>query len=131
MTVKLKYFAIEDEIYHKSFHLFVDIPKEAFKNWLSEVHKQDISEDLRNRFKDAKAMMLWGYSPLYYLWIEEFNWSIKHQCVLIHEISHHVDWVLNNAGIPLDWENSEVRAYYLEYLVKKVYDKLRVFHREV
>lgn len=121
---KLKYFEIEDDIYRENFHLFVNVPRKQFKNWLIEVHGE-LSEDTIIAFDDAKAMMVWQYSPYYYLWIEEFNWSIEHQGVLIHELSHFVDKVLSNAGISIGIKNTEVRAYYLEYIFMKVYSQLK------
>lgn len=125
---KLEYFGIEDEIYGKTFHLFVNVPRKKFKNWLIKSHKQKMTRSVKNALISAKAMCIWDYHPFYYLWIEKFDWSIEHQCVLVHEISHHVDWVLSGAGIALNWNNSEVRAYYLEYLMRKCYTELKALY---
>jgi hypothetical protein len=127
MAKKVEYFAIEDEIYHKTFHLLVNVKKEKFKNWLIEVHGE-LSEATKEQFKDSKAMMVWEYAPYYYLWIEKFDWSIEDQGVLVHELSHFADYVLNNAGISIGIENTEVKSYYLEYLFKKIYNKLKSLH---
>ena len=127
---KLTYLAIDDEIYHKNFHLFVNVPKAMFKTWLLEVHeKEGMSEKLSASFEDAKAMVVWDYAPYYYVWIEEFNWTIEHQAVLVHELSHFVDFVLTNAGISIGVENSEVRAYYFEYIFTKVWTQLKPLYR--
>ncbi|MCR4331071.1 MAG: hypothetical protein NUV49_04325 [Patescibacteria group bacterium] len=127
---KITYHAIIDEIYHKDFHLFVNVPKEMFKTWLLEVHeKEGMLEDLKEKLEDAKAMVLWDYAPFYYVWIEEFNWTIKHQAVLVHELSHFVDFALSNAGISIGYNNTEVRAYYLEYIFTKVWEQLKPLYR--
>lgn len=122
---KLEYIAVIDEIYHKNFHLFVNVPKEQFINWLIEVHEQGISDDLKEKLVDAKALLTCEYAPFYYLWIENFDWSIEHQGVVIHELSHFVDFVLSNAGIKVGRKNTEVRAYYLEYIMVKVWEGLK------
>jgi hypothetical protein len=127
---KITYHAIADEIYHKNFHLFVNVPKAMFKTWLLEVHeKEGMLDDLKEKFEDAKAMVVWDYAPYYYVWIEEFNWTIEHQAVLVHELSHFVDFVLSNAGISIGRGNTEVRAYYLEYVFTKVYEQLKPLYR--
>lgn len=125
----ISYFAIEDEIYHKNFHLFVNVPRIMFKTWLLEVHeKEGMLDDLKEKLGDANGAVVWDYAPFYYVWVEKFDWSIEDQGVLVHELSHFVDFVLTNAGISIGKKNTEVRAYYLEYIFKRVYEKLKPLH---
>jgi hypothetical protein len=51
-----------------------------------------------------------------YLWIKEYRGSIEDQGVLHHEIDHFVDYAFTNVGIPTGIGNTEVRAYYGEYI---------------
>lgn len=132
MKTKTKYYEITDDIYHKNFHLLVNVPRKMFKTWLLEVHeKEGMLEDLDEKLSDAKAAVIWDYAPFYYVWIEEFNWSVEQQGVLVHELSHFVDFVLTNAGISIGHENTEVRAYYLEYIFNKVWDKLKLLYKKL
>jgi hypothetical protein len=59
---KVKYYEIEDEIYHKNFHLMVNVKKETFKNWLIEVHGK-LSKNTKKQLDDAQAMVNWEYAP--------------------------------------------------------------------
>lgn len=44
---------------------------------------------------------------------------------IVHECVHAVDFMFESVGIPCDFENTEVRAYHMGYLVEKVLQKLR------
>ena len=119
MSKKIEFFEIEDEIYHKNFHLVVNVSKKRFEKWVSKYHKDKIV------LHDSKAAVLWDYDPYYYVWLESFDWSIEDQGVMVHELNHFVDFVLSNAGISIGKKNTEVRAYYFEYIFKKVYTVLK------
>lgn len=46
---------------------------------------------------------------------------------IVHECSHVVDFVLDHHGVPLNAENTEIRAYMLERLFEDVAEHFRQF----
>ena len=125
----MKYFAIMDEIYHKNFHLIINESEDDVMTWLEKKHGK-LPGNLVQAFNSGQAMVIWDYAPFYYVWLKTFDWKINEQACLMHELSHVVDFVLTNAGIKINKSNTEVRAYYLEYLMKQVYKKLSKLHHD-
>ena len=74
---------------------------------------------------DCNGICIFTYKPFYYIYLKKFDWSIETQACLVHELNHFVDFVLDDSGIPLRIENTEVRAYYFEYLFTKCLTQLK------
>lgn len=59
------------------------------------------------------------------IWLEKFDWSVRDQGLLVHEMLHLVLAVFNDKGIPINKDNEESMTYTLEWCVETVFWKLR------
>ena len=64
----------------------------------------------------------------YYVWMREFNWWSSQQALLVHEIYHHVNAVLDAAGVSWSADNNEAYAYYLQWVYQEVLDILKAVY---
>ena len=112
----MKFYKINDDIYHRNFHLVVNVSDKDFADDLIEYHKlsPEKAKEQREWLANAKGAFIHEWQPFYYLWIKDFHWYAGEQAVLVHEVRHLVDWVLHNSGIDISWENTEVGAFYSE-----------------
>ena len=44
----------------------------------------------------------------------------KDMGVLVHELSHHIHCTFDDKDIPVNWDTSEVFAYYMEFLLNQI-----------
>jgi hypothetical protein len=51
-------------------------------------------------------------------------YNTRDHCVVLHEISHFVDWVCRYWNIPLDKNNEEFRALLLEQTARRYFDNV-------
>ena len=112
---------IEDAIYHKNFHLVINESNEEFIKSLEDYHtdKPKENKEAKNLIANCKGCIVWVFEPFYYIYVKRYNGDIESRGVLAHEISHFVDYVFKGAGIPITYNNTEVRAYFLEYITKQ------------
>jgi len=120
------YLKVEDAIYHKNFNLVVNIKREDFIADLSNFHKDKPAQlkKVKELLQIAKGATVWALEPFYYIYVENYNGDIESLGVLAHEVSHFVDYALVGAGIGIGVGNTEVRAYYLEYILKQCLTEL-------
>lgn len=59
------------------------------------------------------------------IWIDRFDWSVRSQSLLVHELVHFMTQLFEDKGIPIGRKEDEVMAYYMEYLVRTIFWKLR------
>jgi hypothetical protein len=104
--------------------LVVNVPLEEFQAHLKKYHGSDLDSDGCPHV-DAVASVIWEFAPYYYIWFAKWEWTIDKYAELAHELSHHTDFVLDNAGIDIGINNTEVKAYYTQYLFKTICNKLQ------
>lgn len=127
----MKILCIHDDIYHINFNLVINCTQAEFIDNLERYHndhKEFNRAELEKAIGTSAGCVYWDLRPHYYMWIKNFDWTIDDQAVVVHEINHQVDFVFDNAGIPIRVENTEVRAYYFEYLFKQVWRALKEYN---
>lgn len=123
---KVEYHAIIDKVYRRNFHLIVNTDNQDFLDWVLEHHPEGKDDEkLKDMVLHCSGCYIFQFQPYCYLYVKEFNWTIDEQGVLVHELNHFVDHVFEYAGIPATTENTEVRAYYFEYIFKECYEALK------
>lgn len=115
---------IEDAIYHKNFHLVINEDNKEFIKNIEEYHTDKIKEmkQAKEMITNCNGCVLWTFEPFYYIYVAEYKSDVESIGVLAHEISHFVDFVFKGVGIPMTYNNTEVRAYYVEYIIKQCLD---------
>ena len=113
--MKLKIYRIDDPIYGASLTLCVGDLK-LFEKYLK---KFDFYNQIElSKTGIGKHIFLEGYNII---WIKKFNLG-----TLFHEISHMVFSVFNSRGIPIDIQNDEVFAYYVQMTTNNILRKFKV-----
>lgn len=59
------------------------------------------------------------------IWVEKFDWSVRSQATLAHELIHFVWAVLADKDTPVVRDNEETFAYYFDYFYTEIWWKLR------
>lgn len=111
-----------DDIYDHSFTLFIGTNKE----WADYVKKNyGIESDPdchgESTYFENKEK---GFTR-FYIYLERFDWTIHDQAILMHELVHHVFKVFERTGVYVATDNNEAYAYYFEYLMRKIYNRLK------
>lgn len=128
----IKHYTILDDIYRRHFQLVVNVPADKFIKWIkSHNDNQEWIEKIEESIDGACGLYCFGIWDFNYLWLEKFDWTIKDQWTLVHELNHHVDYTFDAVGIEMTAENSEARSYYFEYIFKKCYEELKHLHENV
>lgn len=113
---------VRDEIYGRNFHIVIDESLAEFIDNLKNMHGDQLDEvkRLEKILVGSRGATIFTMKPYKYVWIKDFDPAIDdHQSVLIHELSHFMDFALSDVGIPTGISNTEVRAYYLQYIYKQ------------
>jgi len=122
----MKFYPIIDKVYRKNFHLIVNEDPKKFYEWICKHHKKAKEDSkLKEMILDCKGICIWCFNPYFYVFIPKFNWRIEDQACLTHELNHFVDFVFQETGIPTDIDNTEVRAYYFEYIFSECWTALK------
>ena len=117
----MKEISINDPVYKTCLRVWV-CPKEDLNKFLSEWGLEDVEETqdstagrlIRIANGDSKTD---PNANMTLIWLKK--WDIS---TLIHELSHHVIRTFHEKDIPINWDNTEAFAYYLEYWYKAVID---------
>lgn len=127
----MKYYPIHDKVYRKNFHLVVNETEDDFYRWIVENNQNKQDEELKKLISGGvKGLTIFEEDkPYYYIYVKEFDWKIDDQATLVHELNHFVDFVFEKSGVPINTENTEVRAYYFEYLFTKCWQALKHLNR--
>lgn len=113
-------------------NILVEIPAFKWSTWfvfskdgfdtLEEEGYYDFEDDLKEGLESCdgmtyKLMSEGCYSYIVYIDIED---AICPLATLAHECSHVADHLCTDRGIPINMDNTEVRAYILAYLFKVI-----------
>lgn len=63
-----------------------------------------------------------------FLWVDRFDWSIKDQSSMAHEIFHLTSHVMSFAGCKFGDDSEEAYAYYYSYMFRKIWEVLSKEH---
>lgn len=118
----MKKYLIKDDIYGQHFFLVV-CPWSEWSKYTKKNYDDDEYEEMLGRRVTYKNVD--SGEVKHYVMVSRFDWAIKDQCVLLHELVHQAVRALDDCGVKWDANNHEHFAYYYEYLVEKVWNKLK------
>ena len=125
----MKIYQIHDDIYNHHFCIITDISCPDLKKYINKKFPGGKLE------VDDGTQGLYFYTTkddikYYFLWLPKFNWTIKEQAILSHELIHHLTNAFETKNIKMSDDNTEVMAYYWEYIFKKVWTALQPKHHK-
>lgn len=116
----MKIYQIEDEIYKQNFAIITDISLCNLKKYINKKFPGGKLE------VDNMTIGCYFYAEkddlrYYFLWIPKIDWTIQQQGILTHELIHHLTETFKIKGIEMSEANTEVMAYYWDYIFIKVW----------
>ena len=122
-----RYFAVYDSIFKQRVHILLNHTPEEYQKWLNINKVKDIT------VKDYKDFQGWVSefitekgSTERIIFLPKFNWAIKHQGSLIHEIVHIVIKIWQYNNIPYNQDTQEFLAHSIANLYEDIAEKLLV-----
>lgn len=117
----LNFITIKDDIYFRSFHLFIGSRKD-FLTLLLQLNIKVYNKDI-DAIKVSKGMMFFDEN-------KEFIWISKKRIDYIsHELTHHCQLVFKLINTKINFKNDEIFAYYYQYIFNKVLKSLKIDNR--
>ena len=115
----MKHKKITDPIYNAEVHIIYNCTHDEMNKKLNKLYK-NIEEDKEQCVNKAECFRLIHYNNYknYILWFLDFKIKADTLYVIAHEVSHLVDNVFEDRGVKND---TEARAYYLEYWVRQLW----------
>lgn len=129
MKIPKTYFVVRESIFNRKIHVFLNFTSSDFKKWNTKRGVEDDSHDdkdfmaLSYELGSERSPTEWAIS------VKEFNWTIRDQGSLIHEIVHTIIkvWKLNN--IPVNPDTQEFLAHSIGNLYEDIAAKLVKFRK--
>ena len=126
----IKNIAFEIEIPIYKIYLRVIVGDDNFyKKMLNKlnINMDEIKDD---RTLSAEALQCYNKQGILFPLIRfrEIDFTPGSWCEIVHEVSHVTFYVLGDAGIQVDKDNSEPFAYLNEFIFYKVVDRLKNYY---
>lgn len=119
--IKKVYFTVFDAIFQQKIHILLNYTPEDFAQWLNKNKIKDISvKDFANFAGWASDFITEKETTERIIFLPKFQWTIKHQGTLIHEITHVIIkiWQFNN--IPFNADTQEFLAHSIANLYEDI-----------
>ena len=119
---------IYDPIFSRRIHVLLNHGPSDYEKWLNKNKIKDVSSKEFDDFAGfcTNITSSEGQTEILIL-IRKFNWAIKCQGTLIHEITHAVVSIFNQNNIPFTTETQEFFAHMISRIYEEVARKLLVF----
>ena len=121
---KIKQFSVTDDVFGFTCYFYIGdletCSKLMEKNHGAETDDLDYSRGCHWLMYDE--IIEKSYSII---WLKQFKRTTNDYGIAVHEITHLVDRVFQNRNILITADNTETRAYYIEFWFKKFLDKIK------
>lgn len=124
-TIPKKYFVVYDSIFKQRIHILINHTPEQYEKWLNRKKIKDVVVKDYNDFQGwVSEFITEKGNTERILFIPNFQWAIKHQGTLIHEIVHAIIkiWSFNN--IKFNEDTQEFLAHSIANLYEDIAYKL-------
>lgn len=122
-----KFIEVYDPIFGRKINVLLNYTHDEYLQWCSRNNIKDISDANVNNFAAFCTVIedKNGQNEIL-IWIRQFNWAIKCQGTLIHEITHAVVRVFENNNIPFNSDTQEFFAHMIGRVYEDIAEKLIV-----
>ena len=121
-----RYFKIYDSIFGRKVHVLLNYEPKDYEKWLNKMKVEDVEKksfyenfaglSTEIETKEGRTEMI--------IWVRNFNWAIKCQGTLIHEITHTIVKLFAQNHIPFTVETQEFFAHLISRMYEDVAHKL-------
>jgi hypothetical protein len=119
----MKRITIDDDLFKALIYITVNCTQEKWCKWLETLGVANFPvTGAGGHFVSVESV---NGTCSYCIWVESFDWKVKEQGWLNHELIHCAVTILQERGINISDETEEVLAYYHTYLKEQAYIKLR------
>lgn len=124
-----KTFVLYDPIFKQKINVLLNQDEKSYCKFLNKLKVKDVGK------KDLELSMFQGFSTYleredglreYIILMKEFNWCIKNQGTLIHEIVHTIIKIWESNNIPYNADTQEFLAHSIGGLYEDIAHKLLV-----
>lgn len=122
-----RYFVVYDAVFNQKIHVLMNHTPEDYERWLNRNKVKDVAlkslDDFAGWVSDFTTEE--GQTQRI-LFIPRFNWAIKCQGTLIHEIVHVIIKIWSANNIPFNADTQEFLAHSIGRLYEEIAQKLLV-----
>ena len=120
-----KFIEIYDPIFSRRINILLNYSPEEYYSWLT---RNKIKYNKDDNFSDLAGFCTYiedenGQTEIL-IYINPFDWTIKHQGTLIHEITHAVVRIFNLTNIQFTTETQEFFAHMIGRIYEDIAEKL-------
>lgn len=120
-----RYFVVYDPIFAQRIHILFNCEATQYTKLLNRLKVKDVADKEFNDFSGISTQLTFEDKPTeYVIWMRDFQWAIKHQGTLIHEITHTVIKLWGNNNIPFNYDTQEFAAHAISRLYEDIAHKL-------
>ena len=119
----MKKLEITDKMYNRYIILLIGGDGKELEKYLYE--KYNAKKDADNINAGYTQIKDDGKCDKHIIWMPEFDWTIKDQATMSHEIFHLVCGCMEDIDIQYSNESEEAFAYYYGYIFAQIWDKLK------
>jgi len=122
-----RYFKIRDSIFHRPIHVLLNHTAGQYTEFLNRMKVKDVADKEFDNFEGfTTSIDIEGMPTEWVVYIKEFNWTIKNQGTLIHEIVHAVIRIWQSNNIPYNSDTQEFLAHSIANLYEDISRKLLI-----
>ena len=125
--IQKRCFVVYDAIFKQKIHILINHTPQEYEKWLNKNKVKDIvvkeTEDFTGWVSDFTTEK--GTTERI-IFIPIFNWTIKNQGTLIHEIVHIIIKIWQSNNIPFNVDTQEFLAHSISNLYEDIAHKLLV-----
>lgn len=118
-------FIVYDCIFNQAVHVLLNYTPEEYAEWLNKNKIKDICEKNFNDLAGFTTQITGANDRTQWLiYVKSFNWTIKEQGTLIHEITHAIIKIWQNNSISFNPDTQEFLAHSIGNLYEDIAAKI-------
>ncbi len=119
-----RHIKLYDPIFKQEIHVFLNTPDKEYIRWQKRVGVEEVDR-VSNTFLGFSSVLTSDEDPpMYLIYIRDFQWTIKNQGTLIHELAHTVVKLWDTNNIKFNQDTQEFYAHTIANLYEDIAVKL-------
>jgi len=120
-----RYFKVYVSVFDRKVHVLLNHTPEEYAKWLTKNKVKDVSQTKFDDFAGFSVEITAENEQIeLVIYIKHFNWAIKCQGTLIHEITHTIVKIFAGNSIPFTIETQEFFAQMISRMYEDIAYKL-------
>ena len=124
-SIGKKYFKVTECIFNRTVHVLLNYSDADYEEWIKRIGAELGHDSSYDNFSGwSVEMSIKGRQSEWIIVLKDFDWTIRDQGTLIHEIVHTVVKIWDMNHIPLDLASQEFLAHSIGNLYEDIAAKL-------